>query len=91
MSSVGTERVDGAVHEMVAVLTPHDGVDWQVPDGSLEWSCWQTAAHVAHDLLAYAGQIAGRADAGYLPFDLVISPEASPRGCDVVGVHEQCR
>jgi len=64
---------------MVAVLTPHDGVDWQVPAGSLEWSCWQTAAHVAHDLLSYAGQVAGHADAGYLGLNLVVSLEASPR------------
>jgi hypothetical protein len=38
-----------------------------------------TAAHVAHDLLAYAGQVAGRATEGYLPFDLVIAPDAEPR------------
>ncbi len=88
MSSVSGERVDEVVREMMAVLTPHDGVDWQVPAGSLGWSCWQTAAHVAHDLLAYAGQVAGRADAGYLPFDLVISPEAPPR--EVLGVVSAC-
>lgn len=88
MSPVGSEHVDEAVHEMVAVLTPHDGVDWQVPAGSLDWSCWQTAAHVAHDLLAYAGQLAARATAGYLPFDLVVAPEASPR--EVLGVVSAC-
>src|SRR6185436_11494568 len=49
------------------------------PAGSLEWSCWETAAHVAHDLLAYAGQVTARASAGYLPFDLVIAPGAAPR------------
>jgi len=79
VGSVGSQRVDDAVHEMVAVLTPHEGADWHVPAGSLEWSCWQTAAHVAHGLLSYAGQVAGRADAGYLGLDLVVAPEASPR------------
>lgn len=56
---------------MVAVLTPQEGADWHARAGSLEWSCWATAAHVAHDLLAYAGQVAARATDGYLPFDLV--------------------
>ena len=88
MSCVGGQHVEEAVVEMAAVLTPHDEVDWQVPAGSLEWSCWETAAHVAHDLLAYAGQVAARATVGYLPFDLVIAPEAAPR--EVLGVVSAC-
>ncbi|MFV2097426.1 maleylpyruvate isomerase N-terminal domain-containing protein [Micromonospora sp. LOL_014] len=35
--------------------------------------------HVAHDLLAYAGQLAVRPDSAYLPFDLVVRDDASPR------------
>ena len=27
--------------------------------GDLEWSCWTTAARIAHDLTAYAGQLVG--------------------------------
>ena len=88
MSWVGSQHVEEAVAEMAAVLTPQDEVDWQVPAGSLEWSCWETAAHVAHDLLAYAGQVAARATVGYLPFDLVIAPEAAPR--EVLGVVSAC-
>ena len=79
MRQVAGGHVEEAVAEMVAVLTPHEERDWQVPAGSLQWSCWRTAAHVAHDLLSYAGQVAGRATAGYLPFDLVIAPGAAPR------------
>jgi hypothetical protein len=52
---VGSHDVDQAVAEMMRVLSPHEAQDWQVRAGSLDWSCWQTAAHVAHDLLAYAG------------------------------------
>ena len=37
-----------------------------------------TAAHVAQDLASYAAQVAGRATAGYLPFDLVIAPDVAP-------------
>ena len=47
-----------------------------------------TAAHVAHDLASYAGQVAGRAKDGYLPFDLVIASAAAPR--EVLGVVAAC-
>ena len=88
MTSVGGPHVEEAVEEMVTVLMPHEDAAWQAPAGSLEWSCWTTAAHVAHDLASYAGQVAARATAGYLPFDLVIAPEASPR--EVLGVVSAC-
>ncbi|WP_325049214.1 hypothetical protein [Micromonospora deserti] len=42
------------------------------------------AAHVAHDLLAYAGQVTGRPDGGYLPFNLVVSPAAERLSAAVV-------
>jgi hypothetical protein len=77
--TVGSHDVDQAVAEMVRVLSPHAALDWQVRAGSLDWSCWQTAAHVAHDLLAYAGQVAACPPTAYLPFDLTIAPDASPR------------
>ncbi|MGI5215875.1 maleylpyruvate isomerase N-terminal domain-containing protein [Plantactinospora sp. CA-290183] len=71
--------VDQAVAEMVRVLTPHESADWRRRAGALDWNCWETAAHVAHDLLAYAGQLAARPDTAYLPFDLVVREDASPR------------
>ncbi|ASW52935.1 maleylpyruvate isomerase N-terminal domain-containing protein [Plantactinospora sp. KBS50] len=70
--------VDQAVAEMVGVLAPHRSADWRQPAGTLDWSCWKTAAHVAHDLLAYAGQLAARPGSRYLPFDLVVRDDASP-------------
>ena len=88
MASVGGQHVEEAVAAMVAVLLPQGDANWQAPAGSLEWSCWKTAAHVAHDMASYAGQVAARATAGYLPFDLVIAPEASPR--EVLGVVSAC-
>lgn len=71
--------VDQAVAEMVRALTPHEFADWQRPAGTLDWSCWETAAHVAHDLFAYAGQLAARHESVYLPLDLVVRDDASPR------------
>jgi hypothetical protein len=88
MSSVGGQDVEDAVAEMVAVLTPNDELDWLVPAGSLEWSCWKTAAHVAHDLAAYAQQVAGRVTDGYLPAGLFVKPDASPQ--EVLAVATTC-
>jgi hypothetical protein len=77
--SMDSRDVEHAVGEMVRVLAPYEARDWRVRAGSLEWSCWTTAAHVAHDLLAYAGQVAAQPGSAYLPFDLVIRAEAPPR------------
>src|SRR4051794_537862 len=78
MRSMDGRDVGQAVAEMVRVLTPYESRNWEVSAGSLEWSCWTTAAHVAHDLLAYAGQVAARPGDAYLPFDLVIHADAPP-------------
>lgn len=84
MTSVGGLHVEAAVGEMTRVLMPHAEADWNVPAGSLEWSCWKTAAHVAHDLVAYAAQVAGGAAASYLPFDLVVAPSPPREVLEVV-------
>jgi len=83
MDTMGSRDVDAAVAEMVRVLGPHTSRDWHVRAGSLTWSCWTTAAHVAHDLLAYAGQVAARPTSAYLPFDpATCSRSSSPAaGC----------
>ena len=73
---------------MTRVLGPHTGRDWSVPAGSLEWTCWETAVHVAHDLLAYAGQLAGRPSDAYLPLDLTVPTGTAPR--DVLAVVSAC-
>jgi hypothetical protein len=71
--------VELAVADMVSVLTPHVDQDWQVHARSLDWTCWKTAAHVGHDLLAYTTQITSRATSAYLPCSLLIDANASPR------------
>ena len=43
---------------------------------------------MAHDLLAYAGQVAAQPGSAYLPFDLVIHADAQPR--DVLQVVSAC-
>ncbi|MBF5032894.1 maleylpyruvate isomerase N-terminal domain-containing protein [Micromonospora sp. ANENR4] len=70
--------VRAAADAMTAVLRPAADRDWTVRAGDLDWSCWTTAAHIAHDLVAYAGQVSGRPDGGYLPFDLRVRADAAP-------------
>jgi hypothetical protein len=88
VTSMSGADVERAVAEMVRVLGPDAGADWSVPAGTLEWSCWTTAAHVAHDLIAYAGQVAGGPATRYLPFDLRVSPDAEPG--DVLEIVTAC-
>ncbi|MEU9142750.1 maleylpyruvate isomerase N-terminal domain-containing protein [Streptomyces sp. NPDC048349] len=78
MRSMTGPDVERAAAAAVAALGPHGGLDWGVPAGSLEWSCWTTAAHMAHDLTAYAAQVASRARSNYLPLDLRVRPGTPP-------------
>lgn len=52
----GTD-VRTAVALAAGALRSASGRDWRVPAGGLSWTCWQTAEHVADDLLAYAAQL----------------------------------
>lgn len=79
LTMMGAREVTEARSAMLAALTPGAaGVDWETRAGSLDWTCRETAAHIAHDLLAYATQLTARAQDDYLPLDLVIRPEATP-------------
>ncbi|MCZ2523965.1 hypothetical protein [Streptomyces sp. HB2AG] len=71
--------VDRAAAEALRVLGPLASRDRRVRAGPLEWNCLRTAAHIAHDPPACAGQVTDRPDHAYLPFDLVVPPDASPR------------
>ncbi|MFI1096888.1 hypothetical protein [Streptomyces sp. NPDC020917] len=61
---VTADDVDLAVQSCLAMLrqAPPDGgaAAWGGKAGSLEWSCWETAEHLADDLFAYAVQIGPR-------------------------------
>ncbi|MCU7722610.1 maleylpyruvate isomerase N-terminal domain-containing protein [Actinoplanes sp. KI2] len=69
MNADDVERAAGLMRD---VLGPLDRADWSVPAGTLQWTCRETLAHIAHDLLAYAAQLAGRSADAYLPLDLTV-------------------
>jgi hypothetical protein len=77
MASVSFHDLDRAVEEMLRVLVPCQSRDWRVRAGSLDWTCRATAEHVAHDLLAYAGQVSARPATAYLPLDLTVRAGAT--------------
>ncbi|WP_424212300.1 maleylpyruvate isomerase N-terminal domain-containing protein [Streptomyces sp. BI20] len=78
--AVGAKAVERAAAVTVALLGGCVERDWGAPAGGLEWSCRETVVHVAHDLTAYAAQLAGRVRGpGYLPLDLTV-PESAGRG-----------
>jgi GNAT superfamily N-acetyltransferase len=71
MWTTGAEQVEQAVAECVSLLGTVTERDWEgVRAGRLDWDCRQTAVHIAEDLIAYAGQLAGREQDGYSPFEL---------------------
>ncbi|MFE6285664.1 GNAT family N-acetyltransferase [Streptomyces sp. NPDC057877] len=81
MRITGGEQVRQAVTDAVTVLGTATERDWGATRaGSLEWSCRETAAHIASDLIAYAGNLAGRAQDAYVPFQ--INVDGSDDGLD---------
>ncbi|MEU0008371.1 GNAT family N-acetyltransferase [Streptomyces sp. NPDC006314] len=72
MRPINGDDVNRAVAGCLAALRPAVDRDWESTAGRLEWSCRKTAEHIASDLIAYAGQLAGRAQGAYVPFDIVL-------------------
>ncbi|MEU5579522.1 GNAT family N-acetyltransferase [Streptomyces huasconensis] len=80
MLLMGGDRVEEAVAHAARVLRAAAGRDWGVAAGGLDWSCLQTAEHIAGDLVAYAGQLTGRATGAYVPFDITLDEGTDPEG-----------
>lgn len=64
---VTADDVTAAVAAAVAALSPAVDADWSARAGDLEWTCWETAEHVADDLFFYAAQLGADGRPGYLP------------------------
>lgn len=78
---LGAERVAEAVAGAVALLRTAADRNWaEARAGRLEWSCLATAEHIAGDLLAYAGQLAGRAQRSYVPFEITLEEGTDAEG-----------
>ncbi|PRH80933.1 GNAT family N-acetyltransferase [Streptomyces solincola] len=72
--------VDAAAAVCAAALEAVAERDWEVAATGLEWSCQETAVHIAGDFTGYAAQLTGRMAQGYVPFDVVAVPGTGPQG-----------
>lgn len=71
MHAMGGEQVDEAVASCVAALRPAVERDWTaVRAAGMEWTAHETALHIAVCLVAYAANLAGRAQDAYAPFKM---------------------
>jgi RimJ/RimL family protein N-acetyltransferase len=73
MRPINGDDVIQAVAGCTAALRAAVDRDWTaVRAGRVEWDCHATAVHVADDLIAYAANLAGRAQDAYVPFELTL-------------------
>jgi hypothetical protein len=77
-SSPWGRQITLATDEMQRAVASVLDQDWSVAAGDLDWSCRDTAAHIADDLFSYASQVVAQPSKGYLPIEAAPDPAATP-------------
>ncbi|MDN3296679.1 GNAT family N-acetyltransferase [Streptomyces ficellus] len=77
---VGADDIDEAVALTARALRGVADRDWSGAAAGLEWSCYDTAVHIAGDFTGYAAQLTGRATDTYVPFEITPDPGTTPAG-----------
>ncbi|MFJ7272065.1 GNAT family N-acetyltransferase [Streptomyces sp. NPDC099050] len=67
--SIATDALRAVVHR-----------DWSTPAAGLDWSCYDTAVHVAEDLVSYSAQLAVRATDTWVPLEVRADEGTTPVG-----------
>ncbi|MFF4582022.1 GNAT family N-acetyltransferase [Streptomyces sp. NPDC001389] len=80
MTIMTPHAVDRSVSLTAQALRGVAHLDWSTPAAGLEWSCYDTAVHIAGDFTAYAAQLTGRATGAYVPFEISADPGTTPDG-----------
>ncbi|MFH8490746.1 GNAT family N-acetyltransferase [Streptomyces longisporoflavus] len=86
MLYMGGEQIEEAVTHAAKVLRTAAERDWSVKAGGSDWSCLKTAEHIAGCLVAYAGQLTGRATDTWVPFEVAFDEGSGP--ADAISVLE---
>jgi len=87
---LSADLITAATDACVGALRPYARYDWHgTKAADLEWSCWDTALHVADDLYFYALQlIYGPPDRDHLPTELALEDAATvTRVLDAIPAH----
>ncbi|MFI5698324.1 maleylpyruvate isomerase N-terminal domain-containing protein [Kribbella sp. NPDC051586] len=74
------EDLEVAVDCVVDALRPAVEADWDVPAGSIEWTCRATAEHIGQAHLHWASQLAVRARTKYVRWSAQAQELAPPAG-----------
>ncbi|QGV78955.1 GNAT family N-acetyltransferase [Streptomyces ficellus] len=80
MTIMGAQDIDEAVAVTAAALRGVADRDWSGPAAGLDWSCYDTAVHIAGDFTGYATQLTGRSTDSYVPFEIGADPGTPPAG-----------
>jgi hypothetical protein len=71
-------------------LSPFVGADWSVGAGELEWSCWETGAHLADAYWHHAARILAQPTEAFLPAEVRMEDWADVEGLlRVIGVNAE--
>jgi hypothetical protein len=75
---LSADDLDQAVRLSLTTLRTAESADWDVPAGTLSWTCWETAEHLADDYFAYAAQLGAPTPDREVPFSWVARRDGGP-------------
>jgi uncharacterized protein (TIGR03083 family) len=73
------ELLTRVADETQRALAPYGDADWSVPAPGLDWSCRQTAVHLADSYFAHAARIVARPQDWFVPAEVTVEASAGPR------------
>ncbi|WP_152363501.1 maleylpyruvate isomerase N-terminal domain-containing protein [Microlunatus speluncae] len=74
----GAMIISEVATQLRSALTPLTGADWSTPARDLDWTCRETAAHIADSFFAQAAQVVARPRHDWVPAEVRTDPAAEP-------------
>jgi hypothetical protein len=76
--TVTPDLIARVAEETRTALSPFDGADWSVPAHDLEWSCRETAVHLADAYFAHAARIVAQPQHWFVPAEITVDDPVEP-------------